>query len=166
MSEGEGLRPPTGTRRLVLVFCSPVAQEIAALADRLAWPVTVIDPDRTRLDADPIPYARTSSSVAGARLDAGCEVVVCDPDRPELLDLLIDVLAGPGRRVGMAGPGDPAPYVVSLRERGVDAQQVARVHRPVGLDLGARTPAETALATVAGLLAERNGTTGGPLPFP
>lgn len=147
-------------RRLVLVFVSPVAAELAALADRLSWPVTVIDPVPARLDADPVPYARTCLTVAEAAVDAGCDVVVCDPDRPELADVLTDVLSGPTRWVGVVGS---LRHVAALRERGLPDDRIARVHHPVGLDVGARTHPEIALATISGLLADRNGRTGGPL---
>jgi xanthine dehydrogenase accessory factor len=36
------------------------------------------------------------------------------------------------------------------------------VHRPIGLDIGSRAPAEIALSTLAGLLADRNGRSGAP----
>jgi len=38
------------------------------------------------------------------------------------------------------------------------------VHRPIGLDIGSRSPAEIAVATVAGLLADRNERSGGFFP--
>jgi len=38
---------------------------------------------------------------------------------------------------------------------------IARVHRPIGLNIGSRTPPEIAVATLAGLLADRNGRPGG-----
>ncbi len=153
---------PPDPRRLVLVFVSPVAQEMAALADRLGWPVTVLDPSPARLDADPVPYARTAGSVAEARLDDGCDVVVCDHERTELGDVLADVLAGPARWVGVMGsPRHTAPHVAALQERGVADEVIARVHRPIGLDIGSKTPPEIAVSTVAGLLADRNGRSGG-----
>jgi xanthine dehydrogenase accessory factor len=154
--------PHPPSRRLVVVFVSPVAHELAALADRLGWPVTVLDPDRRRLDAEPVPYARTVSSVAHAALHADCDVVVCDHDRPELGDVLAAVLAAPTRWVGVMGSlRHSAPHVAALRERGVPDADVARVHRPIGLDIGSRTPPEIAVATLAGLLADRNGRPGG-----
>ena len=163
-AHGELALPPD-RRRLVLVFVSPVAAEMAVLADRLGWPVTVVDPDRARLDADPVPYARTFASVAEAGLDDGCDVVVCDHDRPELGDVLADALAGPSRWVGVMGSlRHTAPHVAALQERGVPAEQIARVHRPIGLDIGSKMPAEIALSTVAGLLADRNGKAGGAFP--
>jgi xanthine/CO dehydrogenase XdhC/CoxF family maturation factor len=48
-----------------------------------------------------------------------------------------------------------------LRELGVPDDQIARVHRPIGLNIGARTPAEIAVATLAGLVADRNHRPGG-----
>jgi xanthine/CO dehydrogenase XdhC/CoxF family maturation factor len=48
-----------------------------------------------------------------------------------------------------------------LAELGVDAQTIARVHRPIGLNIGSRTPPEIAVATLAGLLADRAGRPGG-----
>ena len=48
-----------------------------------------------------------------------------------------------------------------LRTRGFSEDYIARVHRPIGLDIGSHTPAEIAISTVAGLLADRNGRPGG-----
>ena len=83
----------------------------------------------------------------------------------ELGDVLAQVLAGPCRWVGVMGSlRHTAPHVAALRERGLPDEAVARVHRPIGLDIGSKMPAEIALSTVAGLLADRNGKTGGPFP--
>ena len=89
--------------------------------------------------------------------------MVCDHERPELGDVLADALAGPPRWVGVMGsPRHTAPHVAALRERGVPEEDIARVHRPIGLDIGSKTPPEIAISTVAGLLADRNGRPGGP----
>jgi xanthine dehydrogenase accessory factor len=47
-----------------------------------------------------------------------------------------------------------------LREAGVSDEQLARLHSPIGLDLGARTPEETAISIAAEIIAERWGGTG------
>lgn len=147
---------PADTRRLVLVFDSPVASECAVLAERLGWPVVLVDPDPSRPG---------ESGLAGLGLDAGCDVVVCDHERPELGDVLAEALAVPTRWVGVMGSlRHTAPHVEALRARGVPEPDIARVHRPIGLDVGSRTPPEIALSTVAGLLADRNGRPGGPFP--
>jgi xanthine dehydrogenase accessory factor len=47
-----------------------------------------------------------------------------------------------------------------LREAGVTAEELARLHSPIGLDLGARTPEETAVSIAAEIIGERWGGTG------
>jgi xanthine dehydrogenase accessory factor len=61
----------------------------------------------------------------------------------------------------MGNPRHRGPHDEALAALGVPPDQVARVHRPIGLDVGSRTPAEIAVATLAGLLADRNGRPGG-----
>ncbi|RFC76717.1 XdhC family protein [Streptomyces sp. AcE210] len=50
-----------------------------------------------------------------------------------------------------------------LREVGLTDEELARLHSPIGLDLGARTPEETALSIAAEIVASRQGGTGVPL---
>ncbi|WP_329206133.1 XdhC family protein [Streptomyces sp. NBC_00683] len=50
-----------------------------------------------------------------------------------------------------------------LREAGVTERQLAALHSPIGLDLGARTPEETALSIAAEIVADRRGGSGVPL---
>ncbi|MGW4205613.1 XdhC family protein, partial [Streptomyces sp. NPDC004726] len=50
-----------------------------------------------------------------------------------------------------------------LREAGVGERELARLHSPIGLDLGARTPEETALSIAAEIVADRRGGSGVPL---
>lgn len=153
---------PVDQRRLVLVFASPVAQEMSLLAARLGWPVTLVDPDPAQVA--PVGVG-TATSIGAAELDAGCDVVVCDHERTELGEVLADALAGPARWVGVMGSlRHTAPHVEALRQRGLAQEQIARVHRPIGLDIGSRTPPEIAISTVAGLLADRNGRSGGAFP--
>ncbi len=143
-----------GVRRLVLVFVSPVATELAELGRRLGFHVDVLDPDPARPA-----MARTVTELT---LDHRTDVVLCDHGRPELGDVLAEVLAGSTRWVGVMGSArHTAPHVEALRSRGFSEADIARVHRPIGLDIGSHTPAEIALSTAAGLLADRNGRSGG-----
>ncbi|MFC7573600.1 XdhC family protein [Klenkia terrae] len=57
-------------------------------------------------------------------------------------------------------PRHEGPHVAALAALGVPPAEVARVHRPIGLDIGSRAPAEIAVSTLAGLLADRNGRAG------
>jgi xanthine dehydrogenase accessory factor len=90
------------------------------------------------------------------------DVVVTDHHRDDLGVHLRDALARPVRWVGIMGnPRHEGPHIGALAALGVAADDVARVHRPIGLDIGSRTPAEIAVATLAGLLADRNRRPGG-----
>jgi xanthine dehydrogenase accessory factor len=147
---------PTGDRRLVAVFASPVALQLVHLAAHVGYDCVVLDPEQ---ELDGVPCVRTA---AGAGIDGATDVVVTDHDRPELGDVLADVLTHRARWVGVMGsPRHTAPHVAALQQRGVAPELVASVHRPIGLDIGSRSPAEIAVATVAGLLADRAGRPGG-----
>ena len=47
-----------------------------------------------------------------------------------------------------------------LRDAGIDEDSIARIHAPCGLDVGARTPSETAISVLAEVIAVRTGRTG------
>ncbi len=103
----------------------------------------------------------TATSLADLA-DEATDVVVTDHHRAELGAVLRDALASPARWVGILGnPRHPAPHIPALAALGVPDSEIARVHRPIGLNIGSRTPAEIALATMAGLIADRNGRPGG-----
>jgi xanthine/CO dehydrogenase XdhC/CoxF family maturation factor len=155
MAHGE-VPAPTEGRRLVAVFASPVALQLVHLAAHVGFDCRVVDPEHD------LPGARTVRSAEEAELDELTDVVVTDHDRPELGDVLAAVLGHPTRWVGVMGsPRHTAPHVAALRERGLAEDVIARVHRPIGLDIGSRSPAEIAVSTVAGLLADRAGRSGG-----
>jgi xanthine dehydrogenase accessory factor len=61
----------------------------------------------------------------------------------------------------MGSPRHTAPHIAQLRELDVAEADIARVHRPIGLNIGSKTPPEIAVATLAGLIADRRGRPGG-----
>ena len=63
-----------------------------------------------------------------------------------------------GRHHGQ--PAGSGPHIPALAALGVPEEQISLVHRPIGLNIGSRTPAEIAVATLAGLIADRNGKPG------
>jgi xanthine/CO dehydrogenase XdhC/CoxF family maturation factor len=147
-------------RTLVVVFASPVSEYLLRYAGDLGYRPILVEPDRERavaLDGTGVPVHATAPE-----LDDTADVVVTDHHRPELGEALRDVLGHPARWIGVLGnPRHPGPHVAALTELGVAGAEIARVHRPVGLNIGSRTPAEIAIATLAGLVADRNGRPGG-----
>ncbi len=155
------LPAPLQGRQLVVVFVSPVAEELAHLAGHLGYRVRLLEPDSPRVHG-PLATLSTIGSDLGDGLGDDVDVVVTDHDRAELGDVLAALLAAPTRWLGVMGsPRHTAPHVAALRERGVGEPDIARVHRPIGLDIGSHAPGEIAVSTLAGLIADRNGRSGG-----
>jgi xanthine dehydrogenase accessory factor len=155
--------PRPADRLLVAVFASPVSAVLVRYAADLGYRTALVEPDAGR-DAD----VSADATVRGfgeldAELATGtADVVVTDHHRPELGELLRDALAVPTRWIGVMGnPRHEGPHVAALRDLGVPDDEIARVHRPIGLDIGSKTPPEIAVSTLAGLLADRNGRGGG-----
>ena len=89
-------------------------------------------------------------------------VVVLSHDDKFDLPLLIAALSGPAFYVGAIGSRrNQERRRERLREAGVDETALERLSGPVGLDIGAHTPAETALSILAEIMAVRNGRNGG-----
>jgi xanthine dehydrogenase accessory factor len=146
-------------RVLVAVFDSPVAGVLLRWAPELGFRTVLLDPDPAR-GAGVVTFTDLPADLAEDLADA--DVVVTDHHRPELGEVLRDALAQEVRWVGVLGnPRHEGPHVAALAALGVPPEEVARVHRPIGLDIGSRAPAEIALSTLAGLLADRNGRSGG-----
>lgn len=148
-------------RTLVAVFASPVAGYLLKYGRDLGFRAVLVEPDPERArvldDPDTIVVASMPDD-----LDEQSDVVVTDHHRPELGLVLRDALARRARWIGVMGnPRHPAPHVPALAELEVPTAEIARVHRPIGLNIGSRTPPEIAIATMAGLIADRNGRTGG-----
>ncbi|HEX5995026.1 MAG TPA: XdhC family protein [Jiangellales bacterium] len=156
------LPPDVTPRTLVAVFESPVADYLLRFGQELGYRTVLVEPDTARVVADTRPYVRLASAIDPSFLGRDTDVVITDHDRPELGFVLRDTLAAPTRWVGVMGSvRHNAPHLVALRELGVDEESIARVHRPIGLNIGSRTPSEIAVATLAGLVADRNGRPGG-----
>ena len=140
------------TKTLVAVFASPVAERLLRYGRDLGYRTVLVEPDPARRDDD-----AAVAGVDGAGLDGDTDLVVCDHHRDELGEVLRDALATRARWIGLMGnPHHEGPHVKALRDLGVADEAIARVHRPIGLNIGSRTPAEIAIATLAGLIADRN----------
>jgi xanthine dehydrogenase accessory factor len=148
-------------RTLVAVFASPVAGYLLRYGADLGFRGLLLEPDQARAAGAAVAGIRAAGTLP-EDLDDSADVVVTDHHRPELGVMLRDALATKARWIGVMGnPRHAGPHVQALTDLGVPAGEIARVHRPIGLNIGSRTPPEIAIATLAGLLADRNGRTGG-----
>lgn len=181
-----GERTGTGTRVFLQVFAPPprllvfgaidFAAALARAGRLLGYQVTVCDarpvfatPARFP-EADEVvtewPHRYLATELAAGRVSARDAVCVLTHDAkfdvPLLHTALTDLPAG--TYVGAMGSRRAhAERAARLVEDGVPRAALARLHSPIGLDLGARTPDETAVSIVAELIAARSGATARPL---
>jgi xanthine dehydrogenase accessory factor len=154
------VRVYAGSPRLLVVGAVHVALALAPMASLAGFEVTVIDPRRAFGSAERFPNVVLSNEwpdEAMARLapDARTAVVTLTHD-PKLDDpALIAALRSPAFYIGALGSTRThAKRVQRLTEHGLGAE-VGRIHAPVGLTLGGRSPSEIAVAIVAQVVQER-----------
>ena len=155
-----GVGPRATDRTLVAVFASPVSAFLLRYGTDAGFRGLLVEPDSDRAAGAAMSGFQVLPQVPDD-LD-GADVVVTDHHRDELGAMLRDALAGKARWIGVMGnPRHPAPHLPALEALGVAPGDIARVRRPIGLNIGSRTPPEIAIATLAGLLADRNSRPGG-----
>jgi xanthine dehydrogenase accessory factor len=158
--------PPT----LLIFGAVHVAQSLTTFAKALGFRVIVSDArqklaTRERFpDADEIIQAWPDAALSQLTLPPATYVAILthDPkfDEPALLGTL-DTAA---RYIGAVGSRRTnADRRERLRAAGVSEESMARIHGPIGHDIGAATPEEMAIAILAEIIAVRHGREGGPL---
>jgi xanthine dehydrogenase accessory factor len=147
-------------RTLVAVFASPVSGFLLRYAADAGFRGLLVEPDEDRAAGAAMSGFQVLRQVPEDI--EGADVVVTDHHRGELGAVLRDALATKARWVGVMGnPRHPAPHIPALEALGVAPGDIARVHRPIGVNIGSRTPPEIAISTLAGLIADRNDRPGG-----
>jgi xanthine dehydrogenase accessory factor len=112
-------------------------------------------------DADEVVVDWPHRYLAGQHVDRRTAVCVLTHDEKFDLPVLRAALRLPIGYVGAMGSRRTcAQRLDRLREEGLDDTELARLHAPIGLDLGGRTPQETAIAIVAEIVAARHGGSG------
>ena len=162
--DGENLRKVFGPAwRLVLIGAGQLSRFVAQIAQALDYEVIVCDPREeyaaswsvanTLLDA-----RSPDEAVRAYARDARCAVLALTHE-PNLDDVaLMDALLSPAFYVGALGSRtNNAKRRQRLASLDLAPASIARLHGPVGLAIGSRTPAEIALAILAELTAVRNG---------
>ncbi|WP_405692098.1 XdhC family protein [Streptomyces sp. NBC_01185] len=183
---GTGRYGPHGERRMqdVTVFVQTFAPAprmlvfgaidhaaaTARIGSFLGYRVTVCDArpafaTRERFPtADEVVCAWPHTYLESTEVDARTVVCVLTHDPKFDVPLLAAVLRTPAAYIGVMGSRRThADRIARLRETGVDEAELARLASPVGLDLGARTPEETAVSIAAEIIQHRWGGTGRPL---
>ena len=145
--------------RLFVVGAVHIAQALAPMASLLGYAVTVIDPRRAFVTTERFPGVTVvtewpDDALVAAELDTRSAVVTLTHD-PKLDDPALHVaLASPAFYIGSLGSRRThARRIDRLAEAGVTQEMLARIHAPVGLDIGAVTAGEIAASIAAELTA-------------
>ncbi|GII99688.1 xanthine dehydrogenase accessory factor [Sediminihabitans luteus] len=156
--------------RCLVVGAIDHAAAVAELAAFLGYRVTVCDARATFATRERFPAAHEvvvawpDAYLASTPTDERTVLLVLTHDEKFDVPVLAEAL---GRDLAFVGAmGSRATHArreAALRALGVDDAALARVRGPVGLDLGALTPAETAVSILAEVVAARTGRTGRPL---
>jgi len=162
--DGHTLRALFGPRwRMLIIGAGQLSRAVAQMALMLDFEVIVCDPrEEYHLSWD-VPGTTFSTAmpddlVTELQLDPHSAVIAVTHD-PKLDDMvLLEALKSPAFYVGALGSrGNTAKRKERLALFDLSAAEIDRLHGPVGLDLGSRTPAEIAVSIVAEVIAVRNG---------
>lgn len=165
------IEPMNPRDRLIVFGAGHVARPTVVIARELGFDVTVVDereeqadpvrfPGVTLVTEDPRRFARRLET------DPRTYVLIVTHDHALDQDLLELLLPKTWAWLGLIGSrAKIAKFFIRLRAAGVDPSLFARVSAPVGLDLGAETPEEIAVAIAAEVVRVRRGVSRAPVPL-
>lgn len=149
--------------RLVIVGAVHIAQHLVPMAVMTGYDVVVVDPREAfatpeRFAGVTVTHDWPDEALEDLRLDARTAVVTLTHD-PKLDDPALRIaLRSPVFYIGSLGSRKThAKRVERLEKAGLSAGEIGRIHAPVGLAIGARSPAEIAVSILAQVTAVRRG---------
>jgi xanthine dehydrogenase accessory factor len=158
------IEPIEGTPVLCLFGAGHVAQPLARLAKACGFRVELAD-DRVKFanperfpEADLVVVDEFSAAATRMTLGPNSYAVVVTRGHKGDADALRAVLGRGLRFVGLLGSRPKVVHIfAALQERGVSLEELATVHAPLGLEIGAQTPDEIAVSILAEMIAVRRG---------
>ncbi len=154
---------------LVLVGATSLAAQLAAMGRHVDLRVIVVDPRPAFATPERVPDADTlvrewPDDYLPRTLNARTSVVVLSHDPKFDLPALRCALRSAAPYIGLLGSRRAqSARRAALRAEGFDDDALARIHGPVGLNIGGATPGETAISILAEIIAHRGGRSGIPL---
>jgi xanthine dehydrogenase accessory factor len=166
--DGRTLTTIHGPRyRMLVIGAGQLSKYLAQIAVGLDYQVTVCDPREEYTETWDVPgvslvKTMPDDTVVDMKLDERCAVVALTHD-PKLDDMaLLEALKSRAFYVGALGSrANNVKRRKRLEEFDLTPEQIARLHGPIGLYIGSRTPPEIAISILAEITATKNGV---PLP--
>src|SRR5690606_5580378 len=167
--QGDACRTVYGPHwRLIIIGANQTARILAEIAAALEFHVIVCDPREDffaqwELPGVELRTGMPDDTIVDIGVDERSAIVAVTHD-PKLDDMaLLEALKSPAFYVGALGSrANQAKRRERLRLFDLDEAEIARLHGPVGLAIGSRTPAEIAVAIAAELVQVRNGLAAAP----
>jgi len=157
------LRPHNPPARLVVVGAAHVTQSLVPIASEAGLEVVVVDPRAAFASNERFPDVRLvhswpTEALAELGIDHRTAVVTVTHD-PKIDDpaLLAALRADPFYIGALGSRRTHASRLERLEAEGVARADLERIHAPIGLDIGARTPPEIAVSIVAQVIRELRG---------
>lgn len=162
--DGRTVRQVFGPRwRMLIIGAGQLSRVLAEMATALDFEVIACDPREEYATTWDVPRTRfvrdmPDDTVLALQMDPHCAVVAVTHD-PKLDDMaLLEALKSPAFYVGALGSRrNNAARRERLKLFDLSQQEIDRLHGPIGLDLGAKAPAEIAVSILAEIIAVRNG---------
>ena len=157
--------------RMYMVGAVDVARPLLTFAKTLGFAVTIIDPRApfavpSRFPGAEVLVAWPDEVLAEAPIDERTAIVSLAHDPKFDVPAISAALRTPAGYIGAMGSrGTTARRTAALKELGFDDEALARLHAPIGLDIGARSPEEIALSIVAEIVQVRRGGKGASLRY-
>jgi len=153
------LEPRRAPPRVLAVSATDVARALRRYLAPMGYHVVIVEPRRERVAAQDAPVVTSLDGVALSERDA---VVLTDHDAPYASEMLAQAARSPARFVGMmSSRRHVARHLAALHDLDVPDDVIARIHAPVGLDLGRKDAEGIALSIAAGIVADASGASGG-----
>ena len=146
------INPYNPPMRMFIIGAVHISQNLAPMAQKLGYDVTVIDhrtawASETRFPNIKLDQRWADDALAGEKLNHRCAIVTLTHD-PKLDDPALEVaLRSPAFYIGALGSKKThAARVERLKEQGFDNSDIERIDAPIGLDIGASSPSEIAIS--------------------
>jgi xanthine dehydrogenase accessory factor len=170
LSDLECLAEEAPEHRLLVFGAVDIAEALCRAAKELGWQTIVADPRGTFATPERMPSADEllvewpDETLARVKPDGDTAVVVLSHEDRFDIPALKGALETDAFYVGALGARrNQERRRERLSEEGVAEEDIERIAGPAGLDIGAHSPAETAVSILAEILARRAGRSGGPL---
>jgi xanthine dehydrogenase accessory factor len=161
------LEPLLPAPQLIIFGAGHIGSALSQIGKMLDFNVTVIDNRPDFANAKRLPWADTVLAEDYAKVlgdlsySDGTYMIIVTHKHAHDFEILEQLINKPFRYLGMIGSRTKVATVFQqLRDRGIAEEVIKKIHSPIGISIGANTPAEIAISIAAELVAVRNGASG------